>query len=139
MGRQRLRLEIGGRAKIMQISMIVNTRAVCDTEQSCARSRSPASETLASPRSTASQDFNFVLVWLFIGLFPCAHVQSLRQAGNELIFSGPQVPISKKGSLISTPTRSHEEEHNRKSPCPHGEHIFMWHTDIKSGITKLLV
>lgn len=61
-----------------------------------------------------------------------------RQAGNELVFSGPQVPISKKGSLISASTQSYREEHDRYSPRPHGERIFLRHTDIKLGITKLL-
>lgn len=72
MGRQRLRLEVSGRARITQIHTLVNTQAVTPSREGRWMAHSLASEALASPPD-CKPGLNFILVWLFIKFFPCAH------------------------------------------------------------------
>lgn len=138
MGRQRIRLEVSGRARIMQIHGIVNSQAAYDAEQ-----RWPLNGPKSSLRKHSPLDCQLGLQFhpctvVYGALSMCTSWEvpssSHREAGCELRVSGSQVLISKMGSTpepICTPlhrkrsTQSHSDEPDRYSPCPRGEYIFM--------------
>lgn len=37
-----------------------------------------------------------------------------------------------------TSIQPYSDEHDTDSPCPHGKYVFVWDTDIKQAITKLV-